>query len=219
VKVLDGLGTSVGTKILIGLTGLALVGFLIFHLAGNLLLFFGPVEYNVHAQELIDNPLVVPAEIGLLAIFLLHVYKALVNWGRNLLARPHDYQIHKWAGGASRKTLGSTTMIVSGTVTFAFVAWHLVTFKYGPYYQAGGGERDLYRLLIEVFHEPIYVVLYTICMVILGLHLRHGVSSAFQSLGLVPVAWTRAFLRTGLTLALLITAGFVVIPIWIYFFL
>jgi succinate dehydrogenase / fumarate reductase cytochrome b subunit len=54
-------------------------------------------------------------------------------------------------------------------------------------------------------------------MVILGLHLRHGVSSAFQSLGLVPVAWTRAILRTGLALALLITAGFVVIPIWIYF--
>jgi succinate dehydrogenase / fumarate reductase cytochrome b subunit len=110
-------------------------------------------------------------------------------------------------------------MIVSGTVTLVFVVWHLITFKYGPYYTATGGERDLYRLLIEVFRQPVYVVLYTVCMVILGLHLRHGVSSAFQSLGLVPVAWTRTILRTGLALALLITAGFVVIPIWIYFFL
>jgi succinate dehydrogenase / fumarate reductase cytochrome b subunit len=219
VKVLEGLGSSVGTKILIGLTGLALVGFLAFHLFGNLLLFFGPIEYNSHAQELIDNPLIIPAELGLLAIFLLHVYKALVNWGRNLLARPHGYQMKKWAGGASRKSVGSTTMIVSGTVTLVFVVWHLITFKYGPYYTATGGERDLYRLLIEVFRQPVYVVLYTVCMVILGLHLRHGVSSAFQSLGLVPVAWTRTILRTGLALALLITAGFVVIPIWIYFFL
>ena len=220
VSVLDRLGTSVGTKILIGLTGLTLVGFLIFHLAGNLLLFFGPIQYNVHAHELISNPLIVPAELGLVAIFLLHIYKALVNFGRNAVARPHGYQMKKWAGGASRKSVGSTTMIVSGTLTLAFVVLHLETFKYGPHYVTpDGDERDLYRLLIEVFHRPGYVVFYVVCLTILGLHLRHGISSAFQSLGLIPVAWTRAFLRAGLGVALLITAGFVVIPIWIYFFL
>lgn len=220
MRVLRALGTSVGTKILLGLTGLALVGFLIFHLAGNLLLFWGPVKYNEHAHALISNPLVIPAEIGLLALFLLHAGKATVNFFSNSAARPVGYSKKRWAGGPSRKTLSSTTMIVSGIVLFAFVVLHLITFKYGPYYDSSEpGVRDLYRLLIEVFHSPGYVVFYVVCMVIVGMHLRHGVSSAFQSLGLMPEGWARAVLRTGAVVALLIGGGFVLIPIWVYLWL
>jgi len=124
VKILQALGTSIGTKILIALTGLTLVGFLIFHLAGNLLVFFGPASYNEHAHALISNPLLVPAELGLVAIFLLHIYKAVSNFGRNLVARPHGYQMKRWARGASRKSWSSVTMIASGTLTLAFVIWH-----------------------------------------------------------------------------------------------
>jgi succinate dehydrogenase / fumarate reductase cytochrome b subunit len=65
VKVLQSLSASVGTKIVIGLTGLALVGFLIYDLAGNLLVFLGPEAFNSHAHWLISNPLIVPAELGL----------------------------------------------------------------------------------------------------------------------------------------------------------
>ena len=79
--------TSVGTKLLIALTGLALVGFLAFHLYGNLLLFFGGPIYNEHAHVLISNPLVVPAELGLIAIFLLHVTKAVLNYFDNRASR------------------------------------------------------------------------------------------------------------------------------------
>jgi succinate dehydrogenase / fumarate reductase, cytochrome b subunit len=220
VNVRQALGTSIGTKILIALTGLVLVGFLIFHLVGNLLLFFGPTSYNEHAHSLISNPLVVPAEIGLVLIFLIHIYKALANFGRNMLARPQRYQMKKWAGGTSRKSVGSTTMIVSGTITLAFVILHLDTFKYGPVYpSAVAGERDLYRLLIEVFRRPAYVGLYVVCLTIVGLHLRHGISSALQSLGLIPEHWTRWFLAGCLALAVLITGGFILIPLWIYFFL
>jgi succinate dehydrogenase cytochrome b subunit len=220
MKVLQVFSTSVGTKILIALTGLSLVGFLIFHLAGNLLVFFGKAPYNAHAHELISNPLIIPAELGLLALFLLHVYKAAVNYLTNRTARPDRYQLKKWAGGASRKTVGSTTMIVSGLVTFAFVIVHLDTFKYGPYYPSTvPGERDLYRLLVEVFHRPGYVALYVVCMGIVGLHLRHGIFSAFQSLGLMPQRWTSWMLRAGLALAVLIAGGFLLIPVWVYFFL
>jgi succinate dehydrogenase / fumarate reductase cytochrome b subunit len=217
MRVLRALGTSVGTKLLLGLTGLALVGFLIFHLAGNLLLFWGPAKYNEHAHALIANPLVIPAELGLLALFLLHAVKAVLNFIGNRAARPAAYVAKKWAGGPSRKTVSSTTMIVSGIVIAVFVVLHLITFKYGPYYDSPEpGVRDLYRLLIEVFQSPGYVIFYVICMVIVGMHLRHGISSALQSLGLMPPGAIRALLAAGAVLAVLIGGGFVLIPLWVY---
>jgi succinate dehydrogenase / fumarate reductase cytochrome b subunit len=220
MRVLRALGTSVGTKLLLGLTGLALVGFLIFHLAGNLLLFWGPEKYNEHAHALISNPLVIPAELGLLALFLLHAVKAGLNFVGNRAARPRGYALKKWAGGSSRKTLSSTTMIVSGLVVAVFVVLHLITFKYGPYYASPDpGVRDLYRLLVEVFQSPGYVVFYVVCMLIVGMHLRHGVASAIQSLGLMPAGLTRAVLTAGAVTAVLIAGGFMLIPIWVYLFL
>src|SRR5678815_2578949 len=202
--------TTVGTKVLIALTGLALVGFLIFHLYGNVILIFGPETYNEHAHALISNPLIIPAEIGLLAIFLLHAIKAILNFFHNRAARPQRYEVQKWAGGPSRKSWGSTTMILTGLVVLLFIPIHLVTFKYGPYYAAGTpGVRDLYRLLIEVFQDPWHVVFYVFAMTITGLHLRHGVSSSLQSLGVIPASWTRLFLAACLGVALLVGAGFV----------
>ena len=209
--------TSVGTKVLIALSGLALVGFLIFHLAGNLLLFFGPDKYNEHAHLLISNPLVVPAELGLLAIFLLHLIKAILNFFANRQARPQKYEVKTWAKGASRKSWASATMIFSGLVILLFVPLHLVTFKYGPHYNATEpGVRDLYRLLFEVFRSPGYVVFYVLAMAVVGLHLRHGVSSSLQSLGLIPARWTRLFLWGGIALAAAVGVGFVLIPIYVF---
>jgi succinate dehydrogenase / fumarate reductase cytochrome b subunit len=211
--------SSVGTKLLIALTGLALVGFLIVHLAGNLLLFLGPAKFNDYAHALISNPLVVPAELGLVAIFLLHVVKAIANFFSNRKARPERYETRAWAGGPSRKSWASTTMILSGLLTLVFVPLHLITFKYGPQYSgAEVGVRDLFRLVVEVFQSPVYVIFYVLSMVVLGMHLRHGVSSSLQSLGLIPARWTRVFLAAGWMLALAVAAGFVVIPIYIYLF-
>jgi succinate dehydrogenase / fumarate reductase cytochrome b subunit len=211
--------TSVGTKLLLALTGLALVGFLVAHLAGNLLLFFGPDKFNDYSHALISNPLVIPAELGLIAIFLLHAIKAVLNVVSNRGARRVGYETKKWAGGPSRKSWASTSMIVTGLLTLLFVPLHLITFKYGPtYVGAEAGVRDLYRLVIEVFQSPWYVAYYVVMMVIVGLHLRHGVSSSLQSLGLIPARWTRAFLGAGIGLALLIGGGFVLIPLYIHFF-
>jgi succinate dehydrogenase / fumarate reductase cytochrome b subunit len=212
--------SSVGTKLLIGLTGLLLTGFLVFHLAGNLLLFFGPAEFNEHAHALISNPLVVPAEIGLLAVFLLHAVKATLNFLANRKARPRRYEVKTWAGGASRKSWASATMIASGLFVFAFVPFHLVTFKYGAYYaSAEAGVRDLHRLMVEVFQRPVYVAFYVVAMAVVGLHLRHGVSSSLQSLGLIPDRWIRTVLRLCLGLALLVGGGFALIPVYIFFFM
>jgi succinate dehydrogenase / fumarate reductase cytochrome b subunit len=211
--------SSVGTKLLIAVTGLALVGFLLVHLAGNLLLFWGPAKFNGYAHALISNPLVVPAEVGLVAIFLLHIAKAIANFFKNRGARTERYETRAWAGGPSRKSWASATMIFSGLLTLAFVPIHLVTFKYGPEYaSAEQGVRDLFRLVVEVFQSPVYVFFYVVSMVVLGMHLRHGVSSSLQSLGLIPARWTRVFLTAGWLLALAVAAGFVAIPVYIYFF-
>ena len=212
--------SSVGTKLLIALTGLALVGFLIVHLAGNLLLFFGPAKFNDYAHSLISNPLVVPAELGLLAIFVLHVVKAIANFLNNRKARNERYETRTWAGGPSRKTWASTTMILSGLLTLVFVPLHLITFKYGPHYPSvEAGVRDLFRLVVEVFQSPVYTLFYVVSMVVLGFHLRHGVSSSLQSLGLIPARWTRVFLVAGWLLALAVAAGFVIIPVYVYLFI
>ena len=74
--------SSVGTKLLVGLTGLLLFAYLLLHLAGNLLVFAGQETFNEYSHMLISNPLVVPAEIGLLGVFLLHVYKTVAMWLR-----------------------------------------------------------------------------------------------------------------------------------------
>src|SRR5512139_522017 len=107
MRVLRALSTSVGTKLLLALTGLALVGFLLGHLAGNLLLFLGPEKFNSYGHALISNPLIIPVEIGLVAIFLLHAGKATLNFFDNRAARPQGYELRKNAGGPSRKSWAS----------------------------------------------------------------------------------------------------------------
>src|SRR5712692_8023234 len=128
------LGSSVGTKILIGATGLALFLYLVLHVAGNLLIFLGPRVFNQYAHTLTSNPLVPLIEIGLLLIFLTHVYKTLRMYLANRQARPVRYIKKAYAGPPSRKSLASSTMILSGLWLLVFVIVHVMAFKYGPAY-------------------------------------------------------------------------------------
>lgn len=210
--------SSVGTKILIAVTGLGLFGFLVLHLAGNLLALIGPEAFNHYSHALISNPLIYVAEAGLAAVFGLHVFKAATNWFANREARPVGYQLKRWARHTSRKSVASTTMIVTGAVTFVFVVLHLWTFKFGPWYPSAADPavRDLYRLLMEVFQSPAYVLFYVICMVLILLHLQHGIASALQSLGVNHPRYNRAILTAGTLLAVVIGAGFAFIPIWAF---
>src|SRR5579884_517514 len=212
--------TSVGTKALIGATGLLLFLYLVLHVLGNLLIFFGPSTFNGYASFLVSNPLIVPVEIGLLAIFVIHVFKTVTNWANNRRARPVAYAQRRWAGRPSRKSIASSTMIWGGLITFLFILIHLSQFKFGAEYQAAGqpGVRDLYRTEIENFSSIFNVVFYEFCMVVVGSHLWHGFSSAFQSLGLNWPWLTPVVLKLGKILAVLIAAGFFVIPIWVYLY-
>src|ERR1700690_3058981 len=106
--------SSVGTKLLIGITGLALFGYLLIHIAGNLLVFFGPDVFNRYAYVMEANPLLPVIEIGLLLIVLIHVYKKERMFLGNQAARPVAYARKRGPGYTSRKSLSSTTMIVTG---------------------------------------------------------------------------------------------------------
>ncbi len=210
--------SSVGTKLLIGFTGLLLFVFLIAHLAGNLTVFGGQEMFNHYSASLAASPLVIPAEIALLILFLVHVYKTVTMWTANQRARTVGYQKKTWAGYTSRKSIASTTMIWSGIVTFAFVILHLAQMKFGEWYQLGDpAVRDLYRTEVEVFSSPLWVAVYVVCMMLIGLHLRHGISSAFQSIGADHPVYTKRLVVLGTVLAILISGGFAIIPLWVYF--
>lgn len=213
--------STIASKFLIALTGLSLVGFLCVHLVGNLLLYLGPAKFNAYSHALISNPLVIPAEIGLAAILLLHVLEASLMWFSDRQARPVAYQQKRYAGGTSRKSLSSSTMIWTGSTTLVFLVVHIGTMKYGAWYTTfihGEAGRDLHRLVIEVFRNPRWVAFYSVCMVAVGFHLWHAFSSAFESLGIDHPTLTPKLLKAGKILAILLGTGFFSLPIWLHFF-
>jgi succinate dehydrogenase / fumarate reductase cytochrome b subunit len=211
-----GLDSSVGMKILIGVTGLALFLYLIIHIAGNLMVFGGPALFNKYAYTLESNPLIPVVEIGLLLIFLVHVYKAVTMFLSNQQSRPFGYVQKKRAGPPSRKSLASSTMIFSGLWLLLFIIVHVKAFRYGTEYAWAEGGRDLYRLEIENFSNPLIVGFYVLSMLVVGSHLWHGAASSLQSLGLDHPRWTPLVRGAGKVLAVAIAGGFITIAVWAY---
>jgi len=210
--------SSVGTKLLIGITGLALFGYLLIHIAGNLVVFFGPNAFNRYAFVLESNPLLIVIELLLLLVFLIHIYKTVRMFLGNQAARPVKYQQKHSAGYTTRKSFASTTMIISGLWILIFVAIHAKTFRegWGHQYEWPAGGRDLYRQEMEVFASPLVVGFYVLTMAVVGSHLWHGIASAFQSLGADHPRLTPRILATGKAVAVLIAAGFIAIAVWAY---
>ncbi len=206
--------SSVGSKVLIGLTGLGLVGYLVTHIAGNVLVFLGPTTFNEYSHTLLSNPLIPVIEVVLLGVFGLHVVRTVTMYLGNQAARPAKYAVKKPAGPPSRKTFSSTTMIFSGLWLLVFIVIHVMTFKYGPHYETASGVRDLYRLEMENFASPLSVAFYIVSLLVVGSHLWHGASSAFQSLGVSHPVWTPRLLGAGKAFAILIAGGFIVIALW-----
>ena len=209
--------SSIGSKFLIALTGLFLLIFLVGHLAGNLLFIAGPDAFNHYSHNLTSNPLVYVAEIGLVVLFVLHIFKTVGLYAGSFAARPERYAKKKWAktkNDRSRKSLASSTMILTGTITLVFVVTHLATFKYGAYYENAEGIRDIYRLQLAVFSNPAYVAFYLVAMTVIAFHLWHGVASALQSFGLDSPTWTPRLLLLGRGVALILGLGFAILPVY-----
>ena len=212
-----GFDSSIAAKLVVGVTGCLLFLYLVLHIAGNLLVFLGPGTFNGYSHQLISNPLLVPVEIGLLLVFLTHLYKVVRITLANRRARPVAYVNKRWAGPPSRKSLSSATMILSGIAMLVFIPIHLRMFKYGPRYEYGALPiRDLYRVEMQAFSSPLTVGLYVVAMVVVGFHLWHGVSSSFQSWGIAGPRFTPFIIKLGRVSAVLIAGGFIAIALWAF---
>lgn len=202
----DFVNSSIGKKILVALAGLLLTGFLVAHLAGNLLIYAGEGAFNQYAAAMEENEaLLAIAEIGLVALFLGHIVLSLWARRQSAQARPVGYAMQASKGG---RTLPSRTMLLTGLLTLAFLVVHIRTFKFGA--KTDG----LYRLVMGWFANPLYAGFYVLAMGGLSLHLSHGFQSACQTLGLNHPKYTPLIKKTGYGLALLLAAGFASLPIY-----
>ena len=210
--------SSVGTKLLIGLTGFALFLYLIIHVSGNTLVLFGPDAFNGFHVLMTSNPLLPLIEIALLLLFLAHIFKTIAMFLSNRAARPISYEMKKPAGSPSRKSLASSTMIVTGLWLVAFLVLHVRAFRFPtPRYETPDGHLDLYRVEMETLDNPLIVAFYVSSMLMIGSHLWHGASSALQSLGLDHPRWTPRLLVIGRVASVAIAGMFIVITLWAYF--
>jgi succinate dehydrogenase / fumarate reductase cytochrome b subunit len=214
--------SSVGRKWLNGLTGAFLLAFITAHLLGNFNILIGADAFNGYAVKLwsLGTPVVYAIEVALAVLFLLHGFMGVTVWLEKRKARPDGYKTLRSAGGASRNTVYSRTMIYTGVITLVFLVWHLIQFRFGPHYAIdyhGKEARDLYRLVVEVFKNPVNVILYEAVMILLGFHLRHGFWSAFHTLGVTHPKYARPIYAIGILFAIAVAVGFLAIPLYVYF--
>lgn len=217
--------SSIGKKILVALTGLALAGFVLGHMIGNLLIFVGPDainEYGHMLQHALHGAGVWIARVGLLAAVAVHIVATIQLTKANREARPDRYAQHKQQVCSK----SSRVMIWSGLTILAFIIYHLLHFTvhagndYGTYMTTLNGEtvHDVYKMVIAGFSWFPAVAFYIIAMVLLCSHLSHGVGSVFQTLGIATDKSEPLFKNIGRAFAILVLIGNCSIPIAIYFF-
>lgn len=203
---------SIFKKALMALTGLIWFVFLILHLSGNLLLWAGPETFNSYAHTLVSNPLIIPAEICLVLFLIVHVGSAWRVTNENNEARPQQYMTKVLSSGSS--TLASRTMYYGGLIILVFLIIHVWMFKFGDQ----SGDKGLWGLVVRSFHNPLVALWYVVAMIPLGLHLSHGIASAFQTLGVLQPHWRQAFKKAGQVVGWVIAAGFILLPLWALLF-
>lgn len=211
--------SSIGRKFVMGVTGLLLCGFLVGHLAGNLLLFAGQHEFDKYAAWIHNNELTPLAELGLLVLFLAHVYLAFVTTLENREARKVAYA--RKESKIPERSLAfppSNWMFLSGSIVLLFVLLHLADLRMGvrpdiAYPEWNEEAPPMYVMTVRVLSNPVSRVIYILGTIFLGFHLSHGFSSAFQSLGLSHPKYTPLIKSIGILFAVVIGAGFAALPV------
>lgn len=202
------IGTSVGKKLLMALTGLGFIGFLVAHLAGNLSLYGGMDAFNSYAEHLHAlGPLIKVAEMGLLTLAVVHVTTGSLLFLQNLKARPQRYAGKKWGGG---RTIGSATMPYTGFVILLFVIFHLMNFHFVDKTQT-----TIFEIVHRAFSNPVNVAIYTLTMIVVALHVSHGFWSLFQTLGANHVKYMPLIRGMGWIASIIFAIGFGLLPIYV----
>jgi succinate dehydrogenase / fumarate reductase cytochrome b subunit len=204
-------GSSLGRKYLMAATGLLLVGFLVVHLGGNLLIYSGPraQAFDEYAAKLDGNPLLPVAEIALALLFVVHIALALRVTLENREARSQGYAVRASLG---QKTLASASMILTGLLVLVFLVVHLFDFRVGKLLHEPG--TSLASLVRRRLATPVGAGIYLLGVLALGVHLRHAFRSAFQSLGVSHPHLNPILERAGWAVAILLAAGFASFPLY-----
>lgn len=215
-------GSSLGKKYIMAVTGFFLFAFVAGHLVGNLQIFLGPEAINRYGHFLQSNvELLWPVRIGLLTIVGLHIWSAIKLSLENKAARPVPYAEYKALGS----TYASRTMLVGGLIVLAFIVYHLLHFTVRVKAINLTGQSfldiphdmenryDVFRMMVLGFSNIWVVLFYVVGVGLLCLHLSHGASSMFQSIGWKNSAY-RPFLDKGAKIvAVLIFLGYISIPV------
>ena len=197
--------SSVGKKSIMAASGILLVLFLLAHLLGNSTTFFGRAAFNSYAEHLhsIGN-LIYIFELGLLTIFIIHIFTGVILYLENLKARPSRYNIKKDDGG---RTWGSRTMPYTGLVMIIFIIVHLANFHFTD---KSILVADLVRDLLS---KPPLAAFYIFSLLCVAFHVSHGFWSMLQSLGLNHPKYNGLIKTGALTFSILVGTVFILIPV------
>jgi succinate dehydrogenase / fumarate reductase cytochrome b subunit len=205
--------STIGKKVVMAVTGLVGVGFVCGHLLGNLLVFKGPEAINAWGELLKSNTaLLWTVRVTMLTVLTLHVSAAYSLTMLNRRARPADYdrQVRQ------SSTLSALTLRVGGVILLAFIVFHLLHFTTGTVHPAFS-PTDVYGNMVIGFGSVAVVGFYLLAMASLGLHLHHGLWSFFQTMGWNHPHLNPARRRLAMFLAIVVGAGFSVIPLAVAF--
>lgn len=213
------LRSSLGRKLVMGVTGAGLFGFVLVHMLGNLQIFAGAETLNQYAILLrTSEELLWGFRLALLAMVVLHLYCAITLTLDNRRARPAGYLEQKTLGA----TIASRTMMISGIVVAAFIVFHILHFTTRDIFRQydewkvmvhGREGHDVYRMAIDSFSIPWVSILYVTGVGLLCLHLSHGVQSFFQSLGFVNPGYQPIIRAGGVLAAVVVFAGMSLVPV------
>jgi succinate dehydrogenase / fumarate reductase, cytochrome b subunit len=215
------LNSSIGKKLLIGLAGLFLCVFLVIHLSVNLLLLLndGGVTFTIASDFMSTNFIIKIMEIVLFSGFILHILYGVIVQIQNWFARPIRYK----KINHSQTSFFSKYMIHTGAIIFAFLVIHFINFYFVKVgwvnVPAGVKDRhDFYDMAMILFKNPVYSWLYVVLILFMGFHLHHSFQSAFQTIGWDHAKYTPIIKSVGLIYSIIITTGFITIPLYILYF-
>jgi len=204
-------GSTIGRKVLMGVSGLALVGFIIAHMVGNLLIFSGPQALNDYGEFLQHGThgLIWGARLGLLGAVVLHIWAAVSLTRVNHIARDTGYESSLKSPST---TYAARTMRYGGVILLLFIVYHLLHFTFGtahPDFVPG----DVYNNVVVGFSVPWVSGVYIVAMLALGMHLYHGTWSGLQTLGLAHPQINEGRRKLALAIAAAVVIGNCSIPI------
>ena len=204
--------SSIGKKLLMSLTGLFLCTYLVVHLAGNLLLLKqdGGKSFDEYAELLPSLFIIRVIEIGLFAVFILHIVSGTVLWLQNRAARPQKYRVNKPQQNSS---FFSRTMFLTGSIVVIFLVIHMKTFWVTSRFHHDEYP-SMYAIAKTAFANPLYSLFYVLAVTLLAFHLRHGFQSAFQTFGLKTKKYAPIIESVGAIFWLVIPIGFAIIPMY-----